>query len=147
MVDALKGVFRGFDIATAGLRAELARSEVVACVIFVRASDGSLVLGPNSSKQTSVDFGLLSSWLADVCQQALGEGVEQVSYAANKDLDAICVPVRDEGTGVFVTLVKHTSEQHRRAIEMAVAQLVAMQLDRRGVKDASQGRAPQHRGP
>ncbi|MCA8954247.1 MAG: flagellar basal body rod protein FlgC [Planctomycetes bacterium] len=29
MVDELKGVFRGFDIATAGLRAELARSEVV----------------------------------------------------------------------------------------------------------------------
>lgn len=29
MVEALKGVFRGFDIATAGLRAELARSEVV----------------------------------------------------------------------------------------------------------------------
>ena len=30
MVEALKGVFRGFDIATAGLRAELAKSEVVA---------------------------------------------------------------------------------------------------------------------
>ncbi|MCR9246674.1 MAG: flagellar basal body rod protein FlgC [bacterium] len=29
MVDALKGVFRGFDISTAGLRAELARSEIV----------------------------------------------------------------------------------------------------------------------
>ncbi|MCA8976657.1 MAG: flagellar basal body rod protein FlgC [Planctomycetes bacterium] len=29
MVDALKGVFRGFDIATAGLRAELQRSEIV----------------------------------------------------------------------------------------------------------------------
>jgi flagellar basal-body rod protein FlgC len=29
MVEALKGVFRGFDISTAGLRAELQRSEIV----------------------------------------------------------------------------------------------------------------------
>lgn len=29
MVQALRGVFSGFDIATAGLRAELARSEIV----------------------------------------------------------------------------------------------------------------------